>query len=545
MKAERARSLYRLAGALGAGALFALASPPFDSVASLWIGLGALAFLLEAHEPPSGGSRWRRALHGGALGWAFGIGANLVAFRFVPGTIARFTPLPLAVGALALLLLAAAQALRFWAAAIARSALVRLGVPSPLAFAAAIYAGTFVPMVFPWNPAGGAVLRPELVQLADGIGERGVSALMALSAGFLAAGARAIRERAWRRAVVHGAIALGLPAATALHGRARMAAVEAERARAPKAIVALVQPSIGATMRWDPASATRILARLRELTQTAEQRGAALTIWHETAYPYQLGHAWKRGPGGAQAILGHGVRGPVLTGAITLDHVDGEPRKYNAAMMITRDNRVDAIYAKLHLLWFGEAVPLAQQIPWLKRTFARGVGLDAGSAQLTLNDGPFRAGALICFEDTLPEAGREAMAAPPAPPNLLVNLTNDAWFTDAGQDGAPSSGADADEASVESELHLRMAILRSVELRRDMVRAVNFGPTSFIDATGRVRARYASHAPGVLLAEPALLETQLTVFARFGDAPFAGALAVATGAIAWATKRRRRQPLPP
>jgi apolipoprotein N-acyltransferase len=51
-----------------------------------------------------------------------------------------------------------------------------------------------------------------------------------------------------------------------------------------------------------------------------------------------------------------------------------------------------------------------------------------------------------------------------------------------------------------------------------MVRAVNLGETTWVDAAGRVRARYSSADPGVLHAEPALLDGR-TLHARIGDAP--------------------------
>src|SRR5690606_28576962 len=127
--------------------------------------------------------------------------------------------------------------------------------------------------------------------------------------------------------------------------------------------------------------------------------------------------------------------------------------------------------------------------------------------------GKIRATVLNCYEDTLPVAGREAMEPKP---NLLVNVTNDAWFA-----GSP-----------EGELHLRLAVLRSIEARRDMVRAVNRGPTSWIDAAGRVRARRdpgpeGLGAPPPLIVDASLLETPLTPYARFGDLPLVVLLAVA------------------
>ena len=51
------------------------------------------------------------------------------------------------------------------------------------------------------------------------------------------------------------------------------------------------------------------------------------------------------------------------------------------------------------------------------------------------------------------------------------------------------------------------------------MRAVNRGPTSFVDASGRVRARYDLDMPGALPTSPALLTTPPTLFVRFGDLP--------------------------
>jgi apolipoprotein N-acyltransferase len=174
---------------------------------------------------------------------------------------------------------------------------------------------------------------------------------------------------------------------------------------------------------------------------------------------------------------------------------------FNAAALATANGSLGEPYDKRHLLWFGETVPLADEIPWIRRTFARGTGLLPGDKQIAIVAGPVRAAVLNCFEDTLPIAGREAAAVAP---NLLVNVTNDAWFAGSG----------------ESELHLRLAVLRSVELRRDMIRAVNMGVTSWVDAAGRVRARYDIPVPGTLMTEPALVSGPLTVYAQAGDAPW-------------------------
>jgi apolipoprotein N-acyltransferase len=195
---------------------------------------------------------------------------------------------------------------------------------------------------------------------------------------------------------------------------------------------------------------------------------------------------------------------------------------YNSAVVATRDGALSDSYDKRHLLWFGETVPLADRLPWMRQVFARGLGLAAGGRSVVLAAGPIRAAVLVCYEDMLPEAGREAMDTAPLPPNLLVNVTNDAWFS----------------GSTEGELHLRVATLRAVEARRDMVRAVNFGPTSWVDAAGRLRQRASPDVPGVLTADAALLDSPPTFYSRQGDAPLGLLVLVLANVAVWRAARR-------
>lgn len=515
----RMTEVRKYAFSLLAGAILATASPPFDAFPALWLGMAALAWLLDEDPAwPLFASRARVALTGARRGLAFGIGANLVALRFVPGVVARFTPLPWAVGALGLLLLAAFEGTRWMVAAIASETLKRARVPKPLAFAAGVYAGTFVPTMMPWTPAGGVSPWPSMVQLADVVGERGVTAIMALAAGLLAAGARAaLRPETRARAAATVGAGLLVVAAQAATGRVRMAAVDALRDAAPHVAIGLVQPSVGATTRWDPGRAPVILDELRTLTRRAESHGAELVVWHEAAYPFPLPHGARVPQDPSHAIVTDGVRGPVITGLLTTGAADGA--SYNSAAVARPDGSLSGSYDKRHLLWFGETVPLADRVPWLRSVFARGLGLAAGEREVALVAGRVRAAVLVCYEDMLPEAGREASEVSP---NLLVNVTNDAWF----------------RGSSESELHLRVAALRAVELRRDMVRAVNFGPTSWVDAAGRVRARASPDVPSVLSLEAALLDGAPSVYARWGDAPWAILALVLANLAVWRRARR-------
>jgi apolipoprotein N-acyltransferase len=75
--------------------------------------------------------------------------------------------------------------------------------------------------------------------------------------------------------------------------------------------------------------------------------------------------------------------------------------------------------------------------------------------------------------------------------------------------------------------------MRAIELRRDLVRAVNLGVSGWIDASGRVRARRDDPAPGWLLVSPKLRSGSATIYTRFGDAPAALLLLLGMLAARW------------
>ncbi len=506
-----------LAICLASGAMMALSTPPWDLVPFPFLGMVVLAYLLG--EPVRAKRGFRFWTAGGLRGLLFGTGTNLIALRFVVAVITRFTPLPWAAGALALVLLSLEQGFRFCAAAIVAIHLTRRGVPRWLSFGLGVYLSSFLWALFPWTVATGLVPYPPLLQLCEVIGERGVSLLMALSSGLAAEAIRFYRAgpEQRRRAALTGGAAVAIPVLMLVHGLLATHRVEAVRAAAPKARVTLIQPSIEATERWDRKQAEGILNRLASLTRTAERRQPPpdLTIWTEASYPYSVSASARYDRMGGWAIMQPGIHGPLLVGLM----MRTSKGSYNSAVIVN-GGRFSEPYYKMHLLAFGEHVPLSDTFPWLREMFFRGTGLLAGTKQVRLDSGKIHLAVLNCYEDTLPEAAREAMAVRP---NLLVNITNDAWFS----------------GTTESELHLRLAVLRAIEMRRDMVRAVNYGPTTWVDATGRTRARYDSPLPGTLPTEPALLEGE-TLYARAGDAPLLLLTVILVGYFFVQQKRKGR-----
>ncbi len=540
-----------LLAALG-GVVFALTSPPTDLYPAVILGLALLAASLTLPPQPrsQAGSPgelgfWRAFGRGAAWGTAAGI----VGLRFVPAVIQRFTPLGAAAGCLALVLLAAAQSL-IWAAGAGVAALLRrhARVPFELAFAIGVYVAVSLPTVFAWTPAGLVSPWPAFVQLADLVGERGVSAIFAVGAALICRAALALRGASpepadppappaplrFGPAARSALAAVALFALLAIHGALRIRSITADTQALASVRVGLVDQAVPPLERWDPKNSAPILRSLRELTRKLENDGVELTIWPEAAYPYTLEHDARSVPrAGPMTILGGKVRGPLLIGLITrakpLTTASGEVEhnSYNSATLITPDGAMQPPHDKLQLLWFGEMVPLGAELPWLRRLFQKSGGLIPGTEAraLTLEraTGPsLRMGVLNCYEDTLASVGRRI--AVELEPNLIVNITNDAWF----------------QGTAEPELHARLAAMRAVELRRDLVRAVNLGVASWVDAAGVVRARYAGSEAATLEASPAIRNGGLTVYARLGDTPLRITLGIAAAFFALRSRRAKK-----
>jgi apolipoprotein N-acyltransferase len=185
------------------------------------------------------------------------------------------------------------------------------------------------------------------------------------------------------------------------------------------------------------------------------------------------------------------------------------------------------------LLIFGEYIPFYDRIPWFTDLIPEASNFNRGelpgSFPFHLRGHDYRLGPLICYEDILPGFTRRTAALNP---NLLVNITNDAWF---GQTFEPYQ-------------HLALAVFRSVEHRLEMVRAVNTGVSAHIDAAGRVRSLLPSVDPDALptppptklLVEAALLERG-GLYGRVGDL-FAWACLAAVLALALGLPRKRSAP---
>lgn len=476
--------LYTAPVALWAGLAMGLSPAPREWSSLAFLGPPLILLAIESTGATRDRPRIGRSL---AVGFLAGTVCNAFALFWVFGLLQRFGHFPLAAAIPVGLLLFVGQAAQFAVATLFTAALVRRGAPGwltlPVCFAAAY---SVTPALFPWRPSVSQLPWIEWVQLAEVGGEPLLDFLWAMVGCGLLEAARARH----RPALALGLSCLLLPFA---YGALRLPQVRAERERAPLVRVGVVQPNIGIEEKHDMGLSYGHLDLLRRMTRDLEARGADVVMWPETSYPFPFPRSRRMDFPGALAMLGDGVRGPLLVGAVTMR---SQCESYNSALAVEADGRVTGISDKVELLAFGEYVPLWEVLPPLQQMFPCR-GLVPGDAPRVLPLAGARFGVLNCYEDVLSRYGWRLMHHGP---DVLVNITNDAWFGD----------------TAEPHLHHYVARMRAIETRRDLVRVVNTGVSAHVLATGEDPIETATWVQAAFVAPVRRLHGT-TPWVRLGD----------------------------
>jgi apolipoprotein N-acyltransferase len=252
-------------------------------------------------------------------------------------------------------------------------------------------------------------------------------------------------------------------------------------------------------------------------------------------YPEDLGANWKLHRDRMTAYFDDRLAAigvPMMVGSSLHEFRTTGYSRFNAALLLQHGKVLQA-YHKLHLVPFGEYVPLIDVMPWLQRlTPYRGTRLhflDHGSEPSWFELGPYRLAAAICFEDTVPHVVRRFFAEAPdgRQPDLLVNLSNDGWF----------------HQTSEHEMHLAVSTFRCIENRVPLARAVNTGVSAMIDGNGRVLKSLPKMTGGIL-SEVAPLDDRVSFYSRWGDWLGQSCLACTIGLLLLGTFSPRTRPGP-
>lgn len=519
-----ARGLQRPLLAFLAGAASTLALPPLEIWPALFLTFPVIVWLIDGAV-----GRWNGVFAAAAAGWCFGFGYFLCGLYWVGSAFLVDADIfgwmmPFAVVALP----AGLSLFTAFGFALARLLWMR-GAARILTLAAAL---TFAEWLrghmltgFPWNAFGYALTGPLiLAQSAALVGLWGLTfiAVAAFASPAVLADDRADTRRPWLAPTAAIVVLAGL----AIYGAARLAAT-------PTRFVAgvhlrIMQPDIPQDQRFNYSAKADVMRRYLGLSShganppAAGLAGVTHLIWPESAFPFFL----TREPDALAAIAELLPPGTVLiTGAARYAEAASAPRRiraYNSVYVIDHDGTVRAVYDKVHLVPFGEFLPL------------RGLLERLGLEQLVRVPGGFLAGEgrgliatpgtpsfvpLVCYEIIFPHA----VVPPGERPGWLLNVTNDGWF---GASAGPYQ-------------HLLQARVRAIEEGLPLVRAANTGISAVVDPVGRIVAALPLDREGVLDAKlPKRIAAPL--YARTGDRAVAAIVCIIMIFSLWHRRRRAR-----
>lgn len=358
---------------------------------------------------------------------------------------------------------------------------------------------------------------PTVIQIADLVGEYGVSFLILLVAASITRSLVALNEqsnaRLRRLAVAAGTGLVSLVAAL-FYGHFQQARYAAAQSASSTRRVALIQGNTLADWKSDPVKQESIMHEYMQLSLAAvkqslaqDHRTVELVVWPETAFrqalvtcqpgytpPSERIHETQLTV--AQADLAELVRQIDCAALVGIDRLELFPadnqqlqfRLYNSSVLVDRTGKITATYDKMHLVPFGEFIPFAKWFPALYRLTPLSGGAEPGTGATAMYADDLVLSPNICYESAVPHLIRRQLLdlkRAHVRPDALVNLTNDAWFW----------------GSSELDMHLACGVFRAVESHTPWLIAANGGLSAHIDATGRIASVSTRQHPEYLLVD--------------------------------------------
>jgi apolipoprotein N-acyltransferase len=266
----------------------------------------------------------------------------------------------------------------------------------------------------------------------------------------------------------------------------------------PRYVAHLVQTNFPQSQHYPPDWAdihAGELAELARLSIEAAHRSPGLIVWPEVPAPFSLQDS--KFAALAKRIAQESGQ-DFLVGVVDWKQdARGNWLASNSAVLLDPSGQRIFTYDKIHLVPFGEYVPLRRWIKFAGRLTADISDFTPGAIYGVGNISGGRFGSFICYEAIFPAEIRRFAAGGAG---LLINISNDGWF---GRSSAPAQ-------------HLMMARARAVESRRWLLRDTNNGYTVSVDPYGRIVAGLETDIRGVLDA-PYDFRSDLTPYVRWGD----------------------------
>ncbi len=367
---------------------------------------------------------------------------------------------------------------------------------------------------FPWGLLGYAAIDMTLLrQIADLYGVYGLSWLFVLCNAALAL----LFQRRLQRVAILGVVSCFLLISAALlYGQQ---ALQQRGEDLPRLKVGLIQGNIAQQNKWDRNFRQQTLDRYRRLSKIASDEGAELLIWPEAATPFYMQDDTVDSRQVLQIPRETG-RSLLFGGPSYQSHSDQSYSYHNSAFLLGPDGLSKGRSDKIHLVPFGEYVPLGKLLFFVNK-LVTGVGdYSPGTVNpLALNGHDL--GVLICYEAIFPEIARDYVRNGS---DLLVNLTNDAWF---GRSSAPRQLLD-------------MTRMRAIENRIWIARAANTGISALIAPDGQTYNE-TSLFEAVSVSGSVELGSRSSLYLRVGDIFPGICLLLAAGSLVYLRFVRRKK----
>jgi apolipoprotein N-acyltransferase len=250
---------------------------------------------------------------------------------------------------------------------------------------------------------------------------------------------------------------------------------------------------------WTPSYFDQTTADLVQLSVKAEpphtDRNPGLIVWPESPAPFFIAdprlQKWL-------TAMAQDTNSYLVIGSLgQTEDAKGQQHLLNSALVMDPRGHVVGRYDKIHLVPFGEYVPL-QNLLFFANKLTREVGdFGRGTERKVFDLNGTRYGVFICYESVFPGEVREFTANGA---QVLVNISDDLWY---GETSAPWQ-------------HLQMSRMRAMENHRWVLLATNNGTTAAIDPFGRVVKQARRNVRTALLA-PYAPDNEITFYSRYGD----------------------------
>ncbi|MBI3990770.1 MAG: apolipoprotein N-acyltransferase [Candidatus Omnitrophica bacterium] len=316
---------------------------------------------------------------------------------------------------------------------------------------------------FGWGLLGYSQYRNlPFIQIADCTGAYGISFLIVLVSVCLIEIIRRFKNLKSVLPLIY--LTAGVFMASMIYGNFRLNSLNGISKITPHLKIAVIQGNIPQNQKWDAHLVDTILSKYIRLSRDAALKNPDVIIWPETSFPGTLGE--DKNISERVFSLAKELKASFLIGS-QRPVEPGSDEMFNSAFLISEQGKIMQVYDKLHLVPFGEYVPLPDVLGWIGT--ATGVsGFLHGNERTVFRIKDMRFSVLICFEDVFPGLVRDFRKEGA---EFLVNITNDAWF---GKTSAPYQ-------------HLQASVFRAIENRVCVIRSANTGISGFITPAGEIK----------------------------------------------------------